>query len=158
MSSLNDVAVGRLLAKAETHGFSRASCWQWKGASKGNGYGHTAFGPAHRHAYRLLVGPIPEGMDVCHRCDNRGCINPAHLFAGTRLQNMQDCKAKGRTAKGSGLGDRTGENGTAAKLTWANVRAIRASPDTSKSLARRFSVSCDNIRRIRRNDTWKETK
>ena len=57
----------------------------------------------HRHAYRLANGVIPTGMEVCHKCDNRKCINPSHLFAGTRQDNVDDAVAKGRTARGEKL-------------------------------------------------------
>lgn len=83
-------------------------CLEYLGCVQSNGYAratvrrHTDH--AHRHAYRLASGvSIPKGMDVCHKCDNRRCINPAHLFLGTRKANMQDAVAKGRQAKGFDL-------------------------------------------------------
>jgi hypothetical protein len=154
MASVNKVTA--LLRNADTAGLDPNKCWNWQGANKGNGYGHTSHGPAHRHAYRLLVGPTPKGLDVCHKCDNRGCINPDHLFLGTRADNMADCKAKGRTARGDALGDRKADKGSAAKLTWDDVRAIRASSEKPKSIAVKYGVTNDNINRIRRHDTWKE--
>lgn len=154
MAGVNKVTA--LLRKAETHGLDPSQCWEWRGATKGNGYGHTSRGPAHRRAYELMVGAIPERMDVCHRCDNRPCINPDHLFVGTRADNMADAARKGRIAKGARLGDRRGENGTAAKLTWAEVQAIRASTLPVSVMADFYGVSADNIRRILRGDTWKE--
>lgn len=152
--------VTRFMALVERDSITRDGCWIWRGGTKGNGYGSFVLNgrtvPAHRAAYILFNREEPGPLDVCHQCDNRACVNPDHLFLGTRLENMRDCMRKGRTARGRRLGERRGENGTAAKLTWNEVRAIRASAAPSKELARKYGVTSDNINRIRRNDTWKE--
>jgi hypothetical protein len=145
----------RFLAKVETHNDDPTVCWEWRGANKGNGYGHTSRGPAHRRSYELFRGPIPPKMDVCHRCDNRACVNPSHLFLGTRLDNMRDAVSKGRIARGSRLPTLRGDSCHFAKLDAAKVAIIRTSALPSKEIARLFGVSADNINRIRRNNTWK---
>lgn len=76
-----------------------AGCWIWMGSCK-NGYGRASIlgkeTYAHRYVHERLVGPVPLGMYVLHRCDTRCCINPAHLFIGTHAQNLQDMATKGR--------------------------------------------------------------
>ena len=78
-------------------------CWNWRGGTSGNGYGRFRKGralegmiPAHVFAYELENGAMPKGMLGLHKCDNRGCCNPAHIFPGTSKDNAQDCLAKGR--------------------------------------------------------------
>lgn len=86
-------------------------CWPWAGGARShNGYGeygHASRGKvrAHRVAYELTHGPIPDGLSICHHCDNPPCCNPAHLFAGTTLDNARDRAQKGRGKGGRPMGD-----------------------------------------------------
>ena len=79
-------------------------CWEWQGAITSAGYGMLGVGRrgegnvlAHRLSYEMFTGEtIPAGMDLCHRCNNRRCVNPHHLYVGTRKDNMQQAKREGR--------------------------------------------------------------
>lgn len=87
---------------------NREECWEWQGAKYRKGYGHFrrkingkwVMYKAHRYSYETFVGPIPEGMKVCHTCDNPGCVNFVHLFVGTTQDNVDDKVAKGRQGFG----------------------------------------------------------
>ena len=98
-------------------------CWEWQAGKFSNGYG--AFGiegkllRAHRVAYSLVHGPIPDGLWVCHHCDNKGCVKPSHLFLGTNSDNQNDSVAKGRNA------DKRGEKNGQSKLREDDVHEIR---------------------------------
>lgn len=92
-----------------------SGCWLYLGSVDGGEYGTVSTrrgcspAKAHRLAYEEVNGPIPGGMDVCHRCDTPRCVNPDHLFIGTRLDNMRDCVAKGRQARGEYLSQKRRE-------------------------------------------------
>jgi len=90
---------------------SETGCWEWTASRSVGGYG--MFYPdarskigAHRFSWFLAFGPIAEGLQVCHRCDNRRCVRPDHLFLGTHQDNADDMKKKGRSASGERNGSR----------------------------------------------------
>lgn len=104
--------------------------------------------PAHRFAWEYKNGPIPEGLFVCHRCDNRKCINLEHLFLGTALDNMRDMIAKGRKVVG------VGQKRTDAKLTNEQICAIRTDPRTQKDIAKSYGISQSNVSLIKQRKAW----
>jgi hypothetical protein len=118
---------------------SPEECWEWEGSRAPNGYGSFHMGGrtvmAHRAAYTLIVGEIPEGLHILHACDNPPCVNPHHLSVGTRSDNMQDMVAKGR--------NRVADDHPTARLSSAQVREIRrrrAAGETVTDLAASYMI------------------
>lgn len=144
-------------------------CWLWQASKNAHGYGQYGLrklrkGPivAHRYSWILTHGPIPEGMKVCHRCDNPPCVNPAHLFLGTQTDNVRDATAKRRMAAGPRHGSHTKPDtvrrGTAhhgAKLSEDDVRAIRADTRTYKQIAAAYGLHPMYVFAIRHRRTWR---
>ena len=138
------------------------ACWVWTAAvfKKRNGYGMFHLGTretrrtlyAHRFSYELVHGPIGNpDLDVCHRCDNPPCVNPAHLFLGTAADNVADMVSKGRRRQGR---THRGEDHHNAVLTDDLVRQIRASDERITALARRRGVSRYAVFCVRQGKTW----
>jgi hypothetical protein len=131
-------------------------CWEWTGTRFSQGYGRIAYLnrslKAHRVAYELFVGPIPEGKLVCHACDNPPCVNPEHLFLGTDLENLQDAARKGRK-------DHKGEKNSRVKITEFIVKQIRedyaVGDIMQQDLADKYGVTQMTISNIVTRRTWK---
>ncbi len=135
-------------------------CWEWLGSRSQYGYGiiqqrRLRF-HAHRVSWAMHFGDIPNGMYVCHHCDNPACVRPDHLFLGTHQDNMADKISKGRATGGS----RPGEMHPLSKLTDEAVRVIRAEYTPGKrghgaAAAKRFGVSISAIYLVLRNKSWR---
>lgn len=109
-------AEGRFWEKVE----KGPDCWLWLGGKNNGGYGSFKAGGLHhphRYSWALANGPIPDGLQINHHCDNRICVNPAHLYAGTKKENSGDMVARGRVSRGS--------RRPLAKITEAEVPFIR---------------------------------
>jgi hypothetical protein len=130
-------------------------CWEWPLSHHDGGYGRVRHGSieyrAHRLSYEIHHGPIPDGLCVCHTCDNRLCVNPAHLFLGTDRDNSDDKVAKNRQGRGNRMPH--------AKLNDEAVRQIRNLFATGNYLQRRlaeiFGVNDATIADVVNRRTWK---
>ena len=117
---------------------TESGCWLWTWRIGTRGYGRTSIDGKHIEAHRLaamLAGNDVRGKHVCHRCDVRSCVNPAHLFIGTHADNMRDCASKGRRPP--------------SHLRASDIDFIRNGPLGRRQLARKFSLSPSYIGRIR---------
>jgi len=124
-------------------------CWPWAGKLSPEGYGRPK-GDAHRIAWELTHGKIPKGKCVLHRCDNRPCCNPSHLFLGTRKENNADRDRKGRLARGTRIGT--------SKLTERDVMELRAEyakgNTTHRELAAKRGLDHTTVGDILRGTRW----
>lgn len=152
-------------------------CWDWSGAAV-HGYGvlqvDGAPRRAHRISWEMVNGPIPDGLFVCHHCDNKRCVRPDHLFLGTHQDNMDDAKRKGRFRWGGFVPPRRfgdahplrlhpeciarGERQGGALLTENAVRAIRAfrrAGESGASIAALYGVHAGTVGSILRGKNWR---
>lgn len=131
-----------------------SGCIEWIGVKNHLGYGRTGFkwnghriSQAHRLSWLLAKGEDPS-LFVLHKCDNRACVNPDHLFLGTQQANMADAKSKGRMRGSKSL----------ATITLETARAIFISRQSIKETASTFGVSYQIVWRIKNGHCWKEVQ
>lgn len=135
------------------------NCWEWTGNRDRKGYGRISVGTgtekhqelAHRVAYKLFKGEIPNGLSVCHHCDNPPCVNPDHLFPGTTRDNNLDAAQKRRIRNGGLKGSALKQS----KLSEEIVAEILRSPEGHACLGRKYSVDTSTIWKIRNGQNWK---
>jgi hypothetical protein len=136
-----------------------SGCWLWLGTMTNSGYGMIGSGGnrknggkpmgAHQAAWVVSRGAIPGGMQVCHHCDVKVCINPDHLYLGTPKKNMEDAAARGRLRRGMERRN--------AKFSDDDIRDIRkrhASGETYCAIGRAFGVGHTHVRKIVTGEIW----
>jgi hypothetical protein len=128
------------------------TCWKWLGAKHTSGSGAIRIEGklyrAPRISYEINKGVIPDGLYVCHTCDNPNCVNPKHLFLGTQIDNMRDMVKKGRQR------NKGGDNSTYHKVTSQDVIEIRSRKCSTREYATKFNVHISNIRHIQSGKSW----
>lgn len=142
--------VARFWSRVEVR--KQAQCWPWRYGPDEHGYGAfrelvgTRIEPAHRVAYMIAHGEIPEGKVIRHTCDNPLCCNPDHLEIGTHQDNVADRVARGRSA--------IGEDNGRSVLSTTQVQHIRESQLSARALAKHYGVDVKTITKIRSRETW----
>lgn len=133
-----------------------SGCRLWMGSVDSSGHGQLSIGggrktSAHRASWEQKNGPIPAGMQICHKCDVRSCIEETHLFLGTQADNMADMIAKGRARHRS----LPGENHGCAKLSEAQAIEVIFAVGTHREIAARFRIRPSTVGNIKSGKKWR---
>lgn len=153
---------------------TKTGCWNWTASTINSGYGVIGTGPhkvetAHRVSWRIYRGPIPNDLWVLHKCDNRRCVNPDHLYLGTIRDNAQDVMRRGKpycfhlrshitpevdARRKAALPRGAAHHRSGAVLSAEEVCAIRAAHGSQRAIASQFGITQQNVSKIRRGETW----
>lgn len=134
-------------------------CWLWKASTMNTGYGQ--FGhkgtmrAAHRVSYELHVGPIPSGLSVLHSCDNKLCVNPKHLRAGTHSENIKEAYERNRRARPNVTGERH-PRASIKFIDAVRMRDLRASGMTVTAIADRYGVKRSLVSDVVTGRCWRQ--
>ena len=140
--------MGRLRDFDQSYQKTETGCWEWQGPRDRRGYGLARWQGRRQKAHRVSLFRLNidcEGLCVCHSCDNPSCVNPEHLWVGTRADNNRDRDLKGR---------RRGNR----KLTDTEIQEIKQSKETPQVLSQRYPVHASQIRRIQVGEAWKNNE
>ncbi len=128
-------------------------CIEWQKSKDSDGYGHLwvdrKLKKAHRVAWEEANGPIPDGLCVCHRCNNKSCVNPEHLYLATHAQNIQDAYSDGLISRPEG------EQHHKTTLTADDVIAIRSDTRSQTAIAKAYGITQGAVSGIVHRRTWR---
>ena len=135
-------------------------CWEWMASRISSGYGQFRVSTksvdrgAHRMSWRLANdSDIPKGMCVCHRCDNKICVRPSHLFLGTTQENVADRVGKGRSGKRFGTDNASSK---LSELEVVKIRRLHSEGNTQTDIAEMFGVTRTCVKKIIIREIWKD--
>jgi hypothetical protein len=130
---------------------SESGCWEWQ-RSKTNGYGrlirNNKSWPAHAYSYSNFIEPIPSKKQINHKCHNRGCVNPEHLYAGTQKENVRDMNEAGRRNQVRGSKDGN------SKITEDIAKQIFSHDGIARIIANKFNISISLVYAIKKKKIW----
>ena len=140
--------------------FDKDLCWIWTGGTYYNGYGQFFENPnkitAHRFSYELHYGKIQnKKLYVCHKCDNRKCVNPDHLFLGTQKENLEDMLSKNRGNYPGSPGEKNGRAIVSKKIVKEMRKLHKTGKYTYIDLSKKFNISETQTHRIIKKESWK---